>query len=110
VLTKVRTSIRTIGGAFYRHGCGIIYFSRNCFFSPAADTDESGIRRGAIGIRREIVPGVHSASEQLFINDNKQPSLIVNDLMHRGSSSGAIGLFVDIGTEDLFTDLQISND
>lgn len=35
----------------------------------------------------------------LFLNDNRQPSLIVNDLKHGSDSKGAIGLFVDIGTE-----------
>jgi hypothetical protein len=46
----------------------------------------------------------------LFLNDNKQPSLIVNDLKHGDSSSGTIGLYVDNGTEGFFTDLKIRND
>ncbi len=44
---------------------------------------------------------------KLFINDHKQPSLIVNDLKHGSISSGAIGLWVDIGTEGFFSDLKI---
>jgi len=47
---------------------------------------------------------------KLFLNDNKQPSLIVNDLKHGESSTGGIGLFVDIGTEGFFTDVKVSND
>jgi hypothetical protein len=47
---------------------------------------------------------------KLFINDSKQPSLIVNDLKHGDSSSGTIGLYVDNGTEGFFTDLKIRND
>jgi hypothetical protein len=47
---------------------------------------------------------------KLFINDNKQPSLIVNDLKHGANSSGAIGLWVDIGTEGFFSDLKIHED
>ena len=43
----------------------------------------------------------------LFINNNKQPSLIVNDLKHGTNSMGAIGLWVDIGTEGFFSDLKI---
>jgi hypothetical protein len=44
---------------------------------------------------------------KLFLNGNKQPSLIVNDLKHGGNSSGAIGLWVDIGTEGFFSDLKV---
>jgi len=44
---------------------------------------------------------------KLFINDNEQPSLIVNDLKHGANSSGTIGLWVDIGTEGFFSDLKI---
>lgn len=47
---------------------------------------------------------------KLFINDNVQPSLIVNDLKHGANSSGAIGLWVDIGTEGFFSDLSIQKD
>lgn len=47
---------------------------------------------------------------KLFINDNKQPSLIVNDLKHGASSSGAIGLWVDVGTEGFFSDLKIQKE
>jgi hypothetical protein len=48
-------------------------------------------------IRMRIeVRGNHA---QLFINNYKQPSLIVNDLKHGPNESGAIGLWVDIGTE-----------
>src|SRR5258706_12010006 len=47
---------------------------------------------------------------KLFINDNKQPSLIVNDLKHGANSTGAIGLWVDVGTEGFFSDLKIQKD
>jgi hypothetical protein len=50
---------------------------------------------------------VKDAQAKLFINDNKQPSLIVNDLKHGANSSGGIGLWVDIGTEGFFSDLKI---
>lgn len=45
---------------------------------------------------------------KLFLNDNKQPSLIVNDLKHGADASGAIGFFVDVGTEGYFSDLKIT--
>jgi hypothetical protein len=47
---------------------------------------------------------------RLFINDNKQPSLIVSDLKHGANSSGTIGLWVDVGTEGFFSDLKIQKD
>jgi len=45
---------------------------------------------------------------KLFLNDNKQPSLIVNDLKMGAEASGALGLFVDVGTEGYFRELKIT--
>jgi hypothetical protein len=53
---------------------------------------------------------VNGQQAKLFLNDNKQPSLVVNDLKLGADASGAIGLWVDIGTEGFFTDLKIYND
>jgi len=50
---------------------------------------------------------VKGKQAKLFLNDNKQPSLIVNDLKLGNNISGAIGLWLDIGTEGFFTDLKI---
>lgn len=50
---------------------------------------------------------VKDSKAQLFINDTAQPSLIVNDLKHGADSSGAIGLWVDMGTEGYFADLKV---
>jgi len=47
---------------------------------------------------------------KLFINDNKQPSLVVNDLKHGAAASGSIGLWVDVGTEGFFADVIIQQD
>lgn len=44
---------------------------------------------------------------KLLLNDNKQPSLVVNDLKLGENNSGALGLFVDVGTEGYFTDLKV---
>lgn len=52
---------------------------------------------------------VKDSKAQLFINDAIQPCLIVNDLKHGADTSGAIGLWVDVGTEGYFSDLKISN-
>ena len=45
---------------------------------------------------------------KLFLNNNKQPSLIVNDLKLGDDVSGAIGLWVDIGTEGYFKELKVT--
>ena len=57
-------------------------------------------------IKMKII--VKSNQAKLFLNNNKQPSLIVNDLKHGEDLSGAIGLFVDVGTEGYFSDLRIT--
>ncbi len=56
-------------------------------------------------IKIQIV--VNGKQAKLFLNDSKQPSLIVNDLKHGEVSAGALGLFVDVGTEGYFRDLKI---
>ncbi len=43
----------------------------------------------------------------LFINGADKPLLIVEDLKHGADSTGAIGLWVDIGTEGYFSDLRV---
>ena len=51
---------------------------------------------------------VKGKQAKLFLYDNKQPSLVVNDLKLGAGVSGAIGLFVDVGTEGYFKDLKIA--
>jgi len=53
---------------------------------------------------------VKDSQAKFFINESKQPSLIVNDLKHGANSSGAIGLWVDVGTEGFFSELKIQKD
>jgi hypothetical protein len=50
---------------------------------------------------------VKGTKAKLFLNNNKQPSLIVNDLKQGADLSGDIGLWVDIGTEGFFSDLKV---
>lgn len=57
-------------------------------------------------IKMKIV--VKGNQAKLFLNGNKQPSLIVNNLKHGADVSGAIGFFVDVGTEGYFSDLKIT--
>ena len=51
---------------------------------------------------------VKGKQAKLFLNNNKQPSLIVNDLKLGDNVSGAISLWVDGGTEGYFKDLKIT--
>jgi hypothetical protein len=53
---------------------------------------------------------VAGTKARLFLNNNKQPSLIVDDLKQGPDLSGSIGLWVDIGTEGYFSDLKVYRD
>lgn len=53
---------------------------------------------------RTVVKG---ETARLYINNNDQPSLIINDLKLGSNAQGAIGVFVDVGTEGFFKDMKI---
>jgi hypothetical protein len=53
---------------------------------------------------------VKGEKAKLYLNESKQPVLVVNDLKHGADMSGGIGLWVDIGTDGYFTDLRIESD
>jgi hypothetical protein len=61
-----------------------------------------------IGLDQWITMRVHVTGEraELYLNDAKFPSFIVNR-MKGASASGTIGLYVDIGTEGYFKDFRI---
>ena len=44
---------------------------------------------------------------RLFVHEQAQPTLIVNDLKHGPDLKGAIGLYIDNGTEGFFRDLRV---
>jgi hypothetical protein len=56
-------------------------------------------------IKMKIV--VKNAEARLYLNDKPQPVLIVNDLKLGAANSGAIGLWVDTGTDAFFRDIKI---
>ncbi len=56
-----------------------------------------------ITMRIEVV----GQKASLFINDKKEPALVINQ-MKGNLKGGAIGLWVDIGTEGYFKDLKIT--
>lgn len=51
---------------------------------------------------------VKGANAQLFINNSKNPNLIVNDMRMGEDKTGSLGLWVDIGTEGYFSDLVVT--
>jgi hypothetical protein len=56
-------------------------------------------------IKMKIV--VKNAQAKLYLNDNPQPVLIVNDLKLGATNSGAIGLWLDSGTDAYFRDIKV---
>ena len=95
-----------------RRNHSIQYFSY-----PGYDFDRLRKEAGGVyesyadmGLNEWIVMRIEVKGKQakLFLNDNKQPSLIVNDLKLGDNVSGTIGLWVDIGTEGYFKDLKIT--
>jgi len=44
----------------------------------------------------------------LFVHDNEQPTLVVNDLKHGADMSGGVGLYIDNGTEGFFRNLSVT--
>lgn len=59
-------------------------------------------------IKMKIV--IKDSQAKLFLNDSSQPALVVNDLKHGRNSSGSVGLWVDVGTEGFFSDLNIQKE
>jgi len=51
---------------------------------------------------------IQGSQAKLYLNKNKYPSLIVNDLKHGSDATGAVGLFVDVGTDGYFRNLKIN--
>ena len=50
---------------------------------------------------------VKDEKAKLYLNGQQHPVLIVNDLKHGANASGAIGLWVDVGTEGYFAEMSI---
>ena len=51
---------------------------------------------------------VTGQNAKLFVHGQEQPTLIVNDLKHGPDMRGAVGLYIDMGTEGFFRNLQVS--
>lgn len=53
---------------------------------------------------------VDGEKAKLYLNKSEQPVLVVNDLKHGADNTGALGLWVDIGTEGFFKDLKYTSE
>lgn len=53
---------------------------------------------------------VKDTQAKLFLDHNKQPSLLVTGLKHGAGLSGTVGLWVEVGTEGYFSDLSVYKD
>jgi len=51
---------------------------------------------------------VQGQEARLYLNDTKQPSLVVKDMKYGATGSGAIALWVEMGTEGYFADLKVT--
>jgi len=95
----------------YRRNHSIQYFSfPNYKFDKLRKEAEGHYETYAdMGLDEWITMRIEVKGKQakLFLNNQKQPSLIVNDLKLGENISGAIGLWVDIGTEGFFKDIKI---
>lgn len=52
---------------------------------------------------------VEGECARLYLHHSAYPALVVNDLKHGPDKKGAIGLWVDVGTEGFFRDLKITS-
>ena len=50
---------------------------------------------------------VSGVTARLYVHDNQQPNLIVNDLKH-GVTEGGIALWIGPGSEAFFTNLRVT--
>lgn len=94
-----------------RRNRAVQYFSYPDFKYNVLRTISSGMYESYadMGLNEWIQLKIEVVNSQakLYINNSKQPVLIVNDLKHGANAAGAIGLFVDIGTEGYFKDLVV---
>jgi len=94
-----------------RRNRSIQYFSYPNFKFDRLRNEASGVYEtyADMGLNEWIKFCVEVKGEKarLYLNDSKQPALVVNDLKHGSDRSGGIGLWVDIGTEGYFADLRI---
>lgn len=53
---------------------------------------------------KAVIEGNHA---EFYLNQDQNPVLVVNDLKHGADQKGAVGIFVDIGTEAFVSDFKV---
>ena len=53
---------------------------------------------------------IHDGSAAFYLNDSDTPVLKVSAMKHGADAKGAVGFFVDVGTEGFFKDLVITKE
>ena len=53
---------------------------------------------------------VKGEKAKFYLNEGEHPVLIVNDLKHGANALGGNGLWVEVGTDGYFTDLNVENE
>jgi hypothetical protein len=95
-----------------RRNHSIQYFSHPDYSFDRLRKEAEGVYESYadMGLNEWITMRIEVKGKQakLFLNNNKQPSLIVNDLKLGDNVLGAIGLWVDAGTEGYFKDLKVT--
>lgn len=51
---------------------------------------------------------IDGAKGEFYLNDSEKPVLVVENMKHGADATGAVGFFVDIGTEAFFKDLKVN--
>lgn len=60
------------------------------------------------GAWTKLLIEVDGDKARFFVHEPEQPTLIVNDLKHGSDVKGAVGLYIDNGTEGFFRNLRVS--
>lgn len=91
------------------HGCQYFAYPKYTF----AYFRENGITEYEAPIHNELGEWIHlkavikNNSASFYLNNEKESTLVVKELIHKDACSGHIGFFVDIGTEAFFKNLKV---
>ena len=91
------------------HGCQYFAYPKYTF----AYFRDHGITEYEAPIHNELDQWIHLKAviendhAKFYLNNEKEPTLTVEKLLHGGDGHGGIGFFVDIGTEAFFKNLVI---
>lgn len=95
-----------------RKNRGVQYFSYPKYtfdyFRTLGITDFEGPADIALDEWINLKTVINGAKAEFYLNESKEPVLVVENMKHGADAKGAIGFFVDIGTEAFFKDLRIT--